>query len=74
MPYAEYMPIGMTLGNVANTFRMSLGDFDWNQAKLLTPYEGMLFWILFVVVLVISNIIFLNFIIAEASESYARVM
>ena len=52
---------------------MSLGDFDWAQAHLLTPYEGMLYWLLFVIVLVMSNIIFLNFIIAEASESYNKV-
>lgn len=74
LTYAEYIPVGITFGNLLNTFRMSLGDFDWAQAHLLTPYEGMLYWLLFVIVLVMSNIIFLNFIIAEASESYARVM
>lgn len=29
LPFAEYENIGMTLGNVMNTFRMSLGDFDF---------------------------------------------
>ena len=32
-----------------------------------------MYWILFLVTLVTTNIVFLNFIIAEASESYAKV-
>jgi hypothetical protein len=32
-----------------------------------------MYWILFLITLITTNIIFLNFIIAEASESYAKV-
>jgi hypothetical protein len=32
-----------------------------------------LYWILWTITLIITNIVFLNFIIAEASESYAKV-
>ena len=53
---------------------MSLGDFDFTQMNLLTASEADIYWFLFVVVLIMSNIIFLNFIIAEASESYSKVM
>lgn len=32
-----------------------------------------MYWILWTITLIITNIVFLNFIIAEASESYAKV-
>lgn len=74
LPFSEYAPVDLTVGNVFNTFRMSLGDFDFTQMFHLTANEGLIYWILFTIVLIISNVIFLNFIIAEASESYKRVM
>ena len=39
----------------------------------LNIQEEQLYWAIFTVILIISNIIFLNFIIAEASESYNSV-
>ena len=57
-----------------NTFRLSQGDFDFSQKAYLKTEEDRLYWIVFVVVFVVSNIIFLNFIIAEVSSSYQTVM
>ena len=73
LPYAEYLPVDVTLANVLNVFRMSLGDFDFVQIPSLTESEGQLYWLLFAIVLIISNVIFLNFIIAEAGSSYQKV-
>jgi hypothetical protein len=39
----------------------------------MTVEENYLYWILWFVVCVLTNIIFLNFIIAEASASYENV-
>lgn len=31
LTYAEYLPVDLFIANILNTFRMSLGDFDWTQ-------------------------------------------
>jgi hypothetical protein len=33
----------------------------------------MVFWVVWLIVVIVSNIVFLNFIIAEASASYSKV-
>ena len=50
-----------------------MGDFDFDASKYLTPQENALFWIIWLMVVVMTCIIFLNFIIAEASASYEKV-
>uniref|UniRef100_A0A7S3FXQ9 Ion transport domain-containing protein n=1 Tax=Strombidium rassoulzadegani TaxID=1082188 RepID=A0A7S3FXQ9_9SPIT len=61
------------LGYLFTTLRLSLGDYDFSASNYLTVEENHLYWILWFLVLVITNIIFLNFIIAEASASYESV-
>jgi hypothetical protein len=63
----------MFVGNIMSTFRMSLGDFDFDASKELLPHINIIFWVIWLLIVVVTNIIFLNFIIAEASESYAKV-
>ena len=53
--------------------RISLGDFDFGASYYLTVSENWLYWITWFQVVVITCIIFLNFIIAEASASYQDV-
>ena len=56
------------------TFRMSIGDNSMiDAAKKLGAADNMLFWILWLIGVVITSIVFLNFIVAEASGSYAKV-
>lgn len=53
---------------------MSIGDNSLiDAAKKLGGPENRLFWILWLLGVVITSIIFLNFIVAEASGSYAHV-
>jgi hypothetical protein len=57
------------------TLRLSLGDFDFSvldDETLGTPQHA-LFWITWVVMVNFSLLIFLNFIIAEVSNSYSKV-
>jgi hypothetical protein len=51
-----------------------MGDFALIEAsKGLPKQEGNLFWILWIIGVIITNIVFLNFVVAEASNSYVKV-
>jgi multisubunit Na+/H+ antiporter MnhE subunit len=47
-----------------------LGDFDFDAANFLTPAENHLYWAIWLMIVLLTCIVFLNFIIAEASASY----
>jgi len=52
---------------------MSLGDFGFDAAMELNAAENYIYWVIWVLIILITCIIFLNFIIAEASASYEKV-
>lgn len=53
---------------------MSIGDNDAiAPSAFLDPVENYLFWLSFLITVFSSNIVFLNFIVAEASATYAKV-
>jgi hypothetical protein len=67
----EYKYIGLFLGNVFSVIRAALGDFAViNASMYLEPRDNQIFWLLFFIILILTNIIFLNFVIAEAGNSY----
>ena len=85
-PADEYRHVGLFWGNVLTTLRLSLGDFDFGVLRLingrdcddedqceLNAKQHILFWITWVIMVIFSSLIFLNFIIAEVSNSYAAV-
>ena len=48
-----------------------MGDFAIiAAAEFLTPIENYMFWVVWLLAVVVQCIIFLNFIVAEASNSY----
>lgn len=61
------------MANLIITLRMSLGDFGFDSANLLEGPENIIYWVVWAMIVVICSIIFLNFIIAEASASYEKV-
>lgn len=64
----------MLLGNFVQTVRLSMGDFAAiDAADTLNVNENLLFWFIWLVTVVITCIIFLNFIVAEASAVYTKV-
>lgn len=70
----QYMYMPKYFAYWFSTFNVSLGNFDFDPPTNLNgKAENILYWILWVMTLVTTNIVFLNFIIAEASESYAKV-
>ena len=54
--------------------RVSIGDFSCiGSSTTLTVAENRIFWVLWFIAVIITNVVFLNFIVAEASASYAKV-
>jgi hypothetical protein len=72
-PGQEYENIGLFIGNWMTTLRMSMGDFGFDSATLLDDAENIIYWFVWLIIVIITCIIFLNFIIAEASASYEKV-
>ena len=72
-PNEEYKYIGLFFGYFASTLRTSLGDFDFGASYFLSRADNFTYWLIWFIVVVIMCIIFLNFIIAEASASYQNV-
>ena len=72
----EYQHIGLYLGTVISTARISIGDFSCidTSAELTDKADNYMFWIIWIFVMGATCIVFLNFIVAEASASYAVVM
>jgi hypothetical protein len=65
----------MFMGNFIWTFRLSLGDYDLIGEVPGMPFaDNVMFWIVWTLSVTITSIIFLNFIIAEASASYGKVI
>jgi hypothetical protein len=73
-PGVEYKDIGLFFGNVFDVLRTTLGDYNCITTSLyLDTGETYLFWIMWMLIVIIGCIIFLNFIIAEACASYEKV-
>lgn len=73
VPFEEYEQIGLFWGTLFSTLRIAMGDFDFGAANYLTSAENGIYWFIWLLVVVMTCIIFLNFIIAEASASYEKV-
>jgi len=73
IPGSEYSHIGLFLGNMLTIIRISVGDFDFSGSSFLDHKLNIIYWMVWVIIIFIMCIIFLNFIIAEASASYERI-
>lgn len=73
IPNEEYEDVGQFFGFLFSTLRTAIGDFDFSASYYLTFNENVLYFFTWLQVVVITCIIFLNFIIAEASASYENV-
>ena len=63
--------IGGFVGNFYSTLRLSVGDYSYiGGAPYLETVENVCFWVMFIICVFVTTIIFLNFIVAEASNSY----
>ena len=64
----------MFVGQFLSTLRLSIGDFaSIETAAALPAAENILFWFIWFLAVILTNVVFLNFIVAEASASYTKV-
>lgn len=70
-PNAAYGQINFFVALMIQTLRLAYGDFDIiSQAMYLSKSDSIMFWIIWFFTVMVSCIIFLNFIVAEASGTY----
>ena len=70
----EYTALGLHIGEFMWTLRLSIGDGAAIEAsKKLSAADNRVFWIMWLIVTIVTCVIFLNFIVAEASASYTKV-
>jgi hypothetical protein len=72
-PQVEYSNLGNFFPSFINSMQIAVGNFDFTQLDKLTGGESRAYWVLWVIVFLMGCLIFLNFIIAEVSDSYAKV-
>ena len=73
-PGIEFDKVGLFVGNFLETLRMSTGDFTVIDSSVyLSKEENIIFWFCWAIIVGLTCIVFLNFIIAEASASYEKV-
>lgn len=55
------------------TFINTFGTYDFNATIILDSFQNWMFWLIWVMLIFVNNIIFFNFIIAEVGASYSNV-
>ena len=69
----EY-PGTMIFSYIVIAFRTSLGDFEIDDYRGETIQMKELVWFVWLMLMIIGNVIFMNFIVAVVSESYEKCM
>lgn len=72
-PGIEYSEIGRFFANIITIIRMSMGDFDVNAVVYMDKTSSKIFWFMWIIIVLVTAVIFLNFIVAEASASYEKI-
>jgi hypothetical protein len=58
------------VGRFIAILRISIGDLNFDASTYLDPLHNTCYWIVLIMTIVVTAIVFLNFIIAEVSASY----
>lgn len=72
-PGVEYRMINRFFANIITIIRMSMGDFDVNAVVYMEKASSIIFWVMWIIIVLVTAVIFLNFIVAEASASYEKI-
>lgn len=74
-PGQEYHGIGKFVGYLLWAMRISLGDYEIVEAsQYLESADDFIFWILWLQIVIIACVFFLNIVVAEAIASYKKVV
>ena len=72
--FDEYRHVGPFWGNCIYAMRLSLGNFDFRVFDHdMNATDQILFWVIWISMVLFSSLIFLTFVIARVSDSYAEV-
>ena len=75
MPGVEFSHLGLFFGNIYQVFRLSVGDYAViDLVNYLPAASVIIFWYSWVIVVIVNSVFFLNIIVAEASNSYQKVV
>lgn len=66
----EYQKINRLFSLFIMVMRISLGSFDYGAGVVLDPFRNNAFWIIWLIQVTVLKVVFLNFIIAEVTNSY----
>ena len=72
-PGVEYQYLPVWMAQFVAVLRLGLGDFDFAESSKLDEFENLIYWAMWAFIIWLTCIIFLNFVIAEVSESYNKV-
>lgn len=72
-PDKEYLLMHKLFARVMFVMRISIGDFNFDATTYMSQFDNTFFWFIFLIICVMTCIIFMNFIIAEVSASYQKV-
>lgn len=70
-PGVEYKHLPYWIRQPIASMRISLGDFDFSESAMLDEAPNFIYWVIWILIVYLTSIVFLNFIIAEVSDSYA---
>lgn len=54
--------------------RISLGSFDYGPSYVMDEFRNNSFWTIWLIQVTVLKVVFLNFIIAEVTNSYTNIM
>ena len=70
-PYHVYSFVGDMIGNLVECLKISLGEYSIiGVSDYLDKRENTTFWFLWFLILITTLIVFLNFLVAETTNSY----
>lgn len=72
-PLKEYLLVNKFISRMIEVIRISIGDFDFSASVFMGDYDNKLYWFMFLVMCFVTTIVYMNFIIAEVSATYAEV-
>lgn len=72
-PGQEYALVGAFAGHIITTLRISMGDIDLAAMEYFDQAEQIFVWMIIFIIIGSNSIIFLNFIVAEATNTYNAV-
>jgi len=73
-PEKEYDLIPRFMAQLFIVLRISLGNFDYGSSTYMPEFGNHLYWFTFLTQATVMRVVFMNFIIAEVTNSYTCIM